>query len=199
MDNDKSKAVAEEEKQTNRVFTQSELDSFLHREVSKMKTEYDTKLKEFSGMKEEFETLKKTKLEKERAEMSELEKSKMEKADILAQMEKIQNDYLLLKKEQTVNEVLQKEEYSKLPLVYRKSIVRSDNLDEVMQSANDILELYNKDFSGLKPVEQNIGKPISSPSTFNGQAVINSQSSTDGMAHIKAKLAERIKQFNISG
>lgn len=177
-----------EEKQTNRVYTQSEHDSAMADRDAKIRENE----KSMGELKAQLEKLESEKKQKELDEMSELEKYKSMYEDVVSKNKDFESQMGELKKEQLVNEVLQREEFKVLPSVYRRSIIRSENLDEITESANQALEQYKTDFKVVSP-SKDIGKPNVQQQEFNPDASNGSVSQTDGVQEIKNRIKNKFK------
>jgi hypothetical protein len=142
------------EKQSNRMFSQSEVDQM----VAKLSRKIEEKYNDYDSVKKEIESLRKEREEKELAEKSELEKTQINLDKINKELEITKQENSRFKLENIKNSILQEPRFAKLPRAYKNLVVASENSDEVRQSAEDVFREFEQDHNGLK--SENFGKPI---------------------------------------
>ena len=130
------------EKQSNRTFTQSEVDKMLkgqsETEASK-KSDYDAVMSELKQLKIE-------KQERIEAEQTDLEKSNGKNEQLEKKINELNS--LLSGKEQSIikQEVLNDPKFADMPSAYKQLVKLSDNREEVSTSADEQLLQYHSDF-----------------------------------------------------
>jgi hypothetical protein len=170
-----------EEKQSNKTFTQSELDSMMSREKKKLESQYA----DYNEMKTKLDELVKEKEDKELAEKSEVEKKQVEIEKLTQKVNELSSEYETQKRLNLRNDVLSDTKYSKLTRAYKNLVKLSDDKDEIIANADEILEEFEKDFSK----KESYGTPLEKGKSNGG---INTH--PNNLAeHLKAKIAERMK------
>ena len=141
----KEEEKPEENKQTNRTFTQSDVDKLVAEQIRKA-TE---KFKYYESIKGTAEALKKEKEERELAEKSELERKEAEIAKLKKQTEEYNakiNSFILKEKR---DGILSDAKYSELPSAYKRLVEPSEDEDALKQAADAALEQYKNDFKKI--------------------------------------------------
>lgn len=142
---DNQDEVVEEEKKSNKTFTQSEFDS----KIGEIEHKYKLQLTEQAETKKKLEQLEKANRDRELSEMSEIEKSKklIEEIQEKNKALEIEKSELLVKNLR--NEVLSEKDFSILPTAYRGQVI-GNTTEEIVASAKAQIEQYNKDFKDAK-------------------------------------------------
>jgi hypothetical protein len=141
----------EPEKQTNRTFTQSELDSFIAKEKNALKEKFS----DYDTVKAEHEKLLAEQKEKEMANMSELDRYKTMLADNESKRKEVEAENQRLQRLQIKTDVLNMSKYSALPSVYKKAIDAGESQEIVIESAEKVYAEYLTDFGKDKTVADN--------------------------------------------
>jgi len=134
----------EEEKKTNRTFTQAEFDSRLA-EATKSFKEKEEKYKD---LEEKFTELNEWKKEKEESEMSEIEKLTNKNKELEETLNSIASEKKMLEIQVSKNNILSDVKFAGLPAVY-KNAVSGESEEELKSNAEQILEQFQKDMEGL--------------------------------------------------
>ena len=148
-DNEK---VVEEEKQSNKTYTQSDFD----KEVARQLAEHSLKYKDYDLTKKELEELKTWKQEKENAELSEAEKMQKMVEEQKSQLESLQTQNKELSLSVLKGNILSGSEFMGLPKAY-KMMVQGESEEEIKVNATKALEEWQSDLSKL-------GKSVDTPS-----------------------------------
>ncbi len=180
-------AISTDDKQTNRTFTQSELDSMIAKAVHGEREKYEG----FDEMKTQLDTLTKEKKNKELENKTELEKIQILFNEQTAQLTTAQNEVLELNKAKIRNEVLNDPKYSLLPSVYKNAVDLSDDPEAVKESAEKILNQYSVDM-GAKGT--NI--PVPPVPNLDGKPKINLGTPAQQLSNITDRIKNRIKAKN---
>jgi hypothetical protein len=183
--NTKPDQTQETEKQTNRVFTQSELDSFVAAERRKA----EQKFSDYEDLQSKLSEMEAQAKEKAEAEMSELEKSNSTIKELSGRLENLQSENISFKRENLRNEILADSKFNSLPRAYKNMVSLSDNAEEISASAENVLKEYEQDFGGKS-------KPDIKPpdSAINSGGVVTPENSVSTFsAGIKSKMANLIK------
>jgi hypothetical protein len=141
----------EPEKQTNRTFTQSEMDTILAREKNALKDKYS----DYDNVKAEHEKLLAEQKAKELANMSELDQYKTMLAENEAKTKAMEAENLKLQRLQIKTDVLNMSKYSALPSVYKKAIEAGESQELVIESAEKVYAEYLTDFGKNETVAPN--------------------------------------------
>ena len=162
--------TTEPEKQTNRTFTQSELDSFIAKEKNQLKEKYA----DYETVKAENERLAAEQKAKELAAMSELDRYKAMLGENEQKYKTLQDDNQRLNRLQIKTDVLNMSKYAALPSVYKRAIEAGESKEIVMESADEVYKEYLSDF-GKSEVAPNfdsmpgtVEPNIIVPTTTNG-------------------------------
>ncbi len=153
--NDNSKDVQStqvDEKQSTKTFTQSEHDQALATIEKKIKDQY----KDYDDVTKKLTKLEKEKKDKQLEEASEIEKRDIQLKDLTEKIESLTNDYSKEKLKNMRNDIFSDARFTKLPRAYRNLVALSESKDEMIESANEVLKEFDKDF-GRK---DNFGGPI---------------------------------------
>ena len=140
----------EAEKQTNRVFTQSDFDKM----VAKKEKELSDKYQPFVTKAEELEKASK---QAELDKLSEVEKLSLAKTDLEKRLAEIEADRNALKKMTMKLSILSDAKYSILPEPYRK-VIDGETDEEVKLSADKALKDL-EDFLKRTGTKANVGIP----------------------------------------
>lgn len=146
------------DKQTNKVFTQSEVDQLVAKVVKSELSKYA----DYSDVKTKAETLEREKQERELKDKSEIEKAQIAAKDWQEKYGKLEQEYKTQKLINVKSDILADSKYAALPKVYRDSIHMSDNADEVKAHADEMLKTFNADISKVKTT---VGAPGEAPPT----------------------------------
>lgn len=174
------------EKQTNRVFTQSEVDKLIANTVKKKLEE----IGDVKAMQEQLAQLEKEKKERELAEMSEIEKYKVKMSELESlalEKEKALNQY---KQKSTLAELMSDPKYSKMPKAYKNLVVYSENPEELIKSAENALAEYTADIGG--GIKETFGIPntqAGNPAKTARQII---RGAGDMQGVLKAQIAEKL-------
>jgi hypothetical protein len=147
------------EKQTNKVFTQSEHDSA----IAKIKDEFDKKFfehqNELKEAKEQLEKIAEEKKKIEREKMTKEEREKQEKSEILQKVEQLAEENSVFKQKIMINEVVDSDpNFDDLPRMYRNNI-KGATIDEIQQSAQTMLDEWSKDKKSIRSKPKDVGAP----------------------------------------
>lgn len=187
---DKEQVESVDDKQTNRVFTQSEVDKMVAGALKKAKEETG----DYNELKVKLEELEKEKKEKELEEMTELEKYKVKIQEMeTLQLEK-EKQLFAFKKKSALNEILSDKKYSQMPKAYKNLVAYSDDPETMIKSAEDAFNEYEKDFgTGIK---ESFGIPTNktADAVKNARTVI--RGAGDMQAALKAQIMEKINKAN---
>lgn len=137
-----------DEKQTNKLFTQSDFDKM----VAKKEKELQERYKDYETLKAEKEELSKLKAEQEQAKLSETEKLNLRIKELESNLNNVLNEKTGLEKRTLKMEVLSDPKYFNLPPAYKK-IIDGNTADELKASAEEALNEFNE-------VIKNTGKNI---------------------------------------
>ena len=139
------------DKQTNRTFTQSEVDKMIKGQSETESSKYS----DYDSVKTQLEELKLKQQEREEAELSDLDLSNKKNLNLEAEIAKLKGD--ISTKDQGIlkQEVLNDPKYSDLPSAYKQLVVMSSKKEEVALSADEMLNQFNSDFK----VSQDFGIP----------------------------------------
>ena len=133
----------QEEKQTNKLFDQSELDRIVAREKSKEREKYA----DYEDMKAKLNDLVKEKNERELSEKSEIEKANIRLQEQSKYIEELNEKNKKLRTESTRNEILNDSRYKDLPRAYKNLVMVTDDVERIKASADEVLKEYERDFS----------------------------------------------------
>jgi hypothetical protein len=184
---EKSNENQESEKQTNKMFTQSEVDQIAYKQAAKVKGDLD----KMKAMEAELEQLRSVDKQRKEAEMSEIEKYQKKLQEI--ETDKIEKEKALFeyKKKDAIDQVLNNGKYSKLPNAYKKLVQYSENTEELITSADDALKEFEQDFGG--EVKKTFGVPDQPKDAI--KTVRAEIKNADDMSNaLKANMAEKLKQ-----
>jgi hypothetical protein len=169
------------EKQTNRVFTQSEVDIIAAKQVSK----YKEQLSDYENLKAQNESLAKEKKEREMAEMSELEKLNTKLADIENEKARLAAENSAYKQNSRKLEILNTDKYADLPMKAKNAIKASDNDEEIIKEADEWLDVFKRTTGDI--VDRSFG--IKHKDTTDTIIAHNSDDVAKGLkARVQAKL-----------
>ena len=140
-DNTADVVVEEEGKQTNRMFTQSELDKAIADSNKKLAGQYE----DYPDIKKQLDEVQNRLKEKEMAEMTELEKQKKLVDELTNKSTELEQINKTLEIGALKANVLGDPEFSMLPRAYRDSI-QGNSQDELYESARKVKEEYETDF-----------------------------------------------------
>jgi len=130
-----------ETKQSTKTFSQSEHDKAIAEALNKEKSKYS----DYEQKNEELSLLKDQLKKIQEAEMTELEKVKAQLTEANQKATELTQANLEYAKKTTKQSVLNDAKYSNLPRAYKNMILASDNSEDVVKSAEEVLEEYNKD------------------------------------------------------
>lgn len=187
--NDKSQTqetpeqIAEREKQTNRVFTQSDFDKMVSLEKRKIEEKY----KDFDTIKSQYEELSKQAKERKDAEMSEIEKERSLRQKLEDEINKIKTDYNNQRQINIRAEILDMPEFRSLPRVYKNSVSLSEDRETIIESAKAVLKEFEADLGkketfGIPKVDSGNGAKKDAQQTLAQRA--------------KSVIAEHYKYYN---
>ena len=184
IDTNEINEVESAEKQSNRVFTQSEVDKLIATTVKRKLDE----IGDVQSMKEQLELLSKEKKYRELSEMSEIEKYK----DKMAELEKItlekENALNQYKQKSTLAELFSDAKYNKLPKAYKNLVAYSDDSEELIKSAEVALAEYNADIGG------GIKETFGIPTTPTGNPVKSARQVIKGAGDMQQALRAQITE-----
>lgn len=146
------------DKNTNRVFTQSEVDQL----VAKVVKNELAKFADYGDVKAKADALEAEKRERELSEKSEVEKAQVKLQEWEKKYGALESEYKAQKTVIVKNDVLADHKYAGLPKVYRDSIRLSENADEIKSHADEMLKQFQADMKGIKT---NVGAPGEVPPT----------------------------------
>lgn len=190
MENKETEQESTEEKQTNRVFTQSEVDKMVAGALKKAKDEVG----DYDELKVKLEELEREKKEKELAEMSEIEKYKVKMEELeKAQIEK-EKQLFEFKKKSALNDLLSDPKYSKMPKAYKNLVSYSDDTETMIKSAEDAFAEYEQDFG--TGVKESFGIPTNKTVDTVKAARTVIRGAGDHKAALKAQIMEKINRRN---
>jgi len=171
----------EEEKETNKTFTQSEFDT----RIAEIEKKHKEQLGSVSEIQTQLETLAKEKKERELKEMSDIEQKETIIKDLMEQKELLEIKEAELSKKVAVNDVLNSPEFANLPRAY-KSMVTGENQDDILANAKTVLDEFNEDISKL-------GKKVEGSALPPG---VRKEQSPDNLLpkSLKEELDEKMKQ-----
>jgi hypothetical protein len=177
-----------EEKETNKMFSQSEFDKHVAAAIRKEREKY----KDYGNIKSEYEKMQKTLREKEMSEKSEYERLQIELDETKRQyaQEKSRAEEIMRHKKRS--DVLSEGKYANLPRAYKAMVELSDDDDYVRESADKILEEYQKDI-GVK-MEKSFGIPPSVKELGRGLEINNADSPEKLSAALKGRLKSILNQ-----
>ena len=170
-------------KQTNRTFTQSDVDKLMAKESIKIKDQY----KDYDTMKGELDAMQKDKKERDLAEMTELDKAKLKTEELEGQLSQLTIKNVEYGKSVKRQRVLNDAKYNILPRVYKENVILSEDEAEIIKSADEILTEFKADTGDV--VKETFG--IKEPKAKNNTVVITSPE--DYSKHLKSTLMERLK------
>jgi DNA repair exonuclease SbcCD ATPase subunit len=165
-----SEEVKTEDKQTNRVFDQSDFDKM----VSKKEKEIADKYADYETLKQKAETFEKLKLEQEQAKLSEVEKANQKAKELEDKLIRIETEKKTLEKKTLKLEVLSNPKYSSLPNPF-KIVVDGETIEELTESAEKSLKEFEEVLKnagkqtnmGLPPPPTKVeSKPVSLSDAF---------------------------------
>ena len=176
-----------EEKQSNKLFTQSETDQIVSKQIAKYKAE----LEEKKAMESELLKYRENEKKRSEAEMSEIELRDKKIAEIEQARIESEKQLFEYKKKDTLSNILNDAKYAKLPKAYKKLVEYSDNVEEIMLSADNALKEFEQDFGG--EVKQTFG--IANTNTDPIKTVRAEITDSDDFKNaIKANMASKLKQ-----
>jgi DNA repair exonuclease SbcCD ATPase subunit len=137
-----------DEKDTNRLFTQSDFDKALARETAKLTEKY----KDYEAIKKTAEDLTAKEAEAQKARMSEVEKARAEAEDAKKKLAQTESERNTLERQVIKSNILADPRFVTLPVAYRKAI-EGDTEEAIKGSAEKILAEFNEDLKrlGVKP------------------------------------------------
>lgn len=137
----------EEEKQTNRTFTQSEADKMIADAVKKA----TDKFSDYDGVKKKLTELESEKKKADEASMSEIEKVKKQNSELTERIGVLEGENLRYKKTALRADVLSDPRFVNLPGAYRK-LIDGDDKDKITESADKVLAEWQEDLkkAGVK-------------------------------------------------
>ena len=144
--------VDDRDKQTNRTFTQSEVDSLISKQVAKVVAD---KYSDYETNQQELQSLAKEKKERDEAEMTELQKAKTVIDDLTDNLTTVNIQNTEFKKTVLKQRVLNDPKYANLPRAYKNSVAASDDEAAVIESAEEMLKEFKQDTGDT--VLQNFG------------------------------------------
>lgn len=161
MDENKNTTQETEQKDQPRVFTQAEKD----KEIAMIINREREKFKDYDTTKQELEALRTAQREKELAEKSEIEKLQTILSETTTELTNVKTEYTTLQKKHIRNDVLNGNKYLGLPRAYKNMVTLSDNPDEIIASADEVLAEFEKDTG--KKVADTFGVPQPSDTTIS--------------------------------
>ena len=181
----KEESTQEPEKQTNRVFSQSETDKAVADAIRKEREKFG----DYESVINENKAIKENQKKALESDISELQKVQAKLLEIEEAKALADTELFNYKKESKINTVLADAKFKDLPKVYRNLVTYSDDLDEISQSADAALETYKSDFGGQVKTSFGI------PDTDNQKKTISALglNTNDGRNSIKAHINERLK------
>jgi hypothetical protein len=146
---DETKEEVVEESQSNKTYTQSDFD----KEVARQIAEFRVKHGDPDKVKNELETLKKWKEEKENEALTEQEKIQKRPDELKDENTTQKRRNQLLELQLKTKDILSESKYSTLPRVY-KNMVQGESEDEIRLNADKIMGEYADDLKAAgKTVE----------------------------------------------
>lgn len=139
---EQAKEDTEKAKQSNITYTQSEFDKKVKEQVSSI----SSKFADYDEVREQLESLRKEKEERELSEKSDLEKQIAMNEKLQQQLDALSGEKTELEKAKIRSEVLADEKFRNLPHVYRNAVVADSDIDTVRESAEKILAQFQNDF-----------------------------------------------------
>jgi hypothetical protein len=136
-----------EEKQTNKMFTQSEFDKM----VATKEKEIMSKFSDYSDLKTKAESFAKLQAEQEQAKLTEVEKAQKRSAELEQLLNQERTEKQLLSKKTMKLEVLSDAKFGVLPGPY-KAMIDGDTVEAIREAA----ELQLKDFHEILKNANNI-------------------------------------------
>jgi predicted nuclease with TOPRIM domain len=177
---------ARPDKETSRTFTQSEVDQMIAKAAQRTKQNFS----DYETIKTEYETLKAQQKEKEMAEKTEVEKLQAMLSESTTELTNVKTQYTELSRKQLRNDVLNGNKYLGLPRAYKKLVSLSDNKDEIIASADEVLEEFKKDTG--KEVAATFGIPEPQDTTLSEPAK-EVKDPADLAAALRSKIMSKIK------
>lgn len=151
--------VGDEQKDSNRTFTQSDFDKM----VAKKEKEIVERYKDYETLKQKADALEKVQMEQEQAKLSEVEKANKRAQDLETRLAQIEQEKNLLAKTTLKLSVLSDPKYGVLPEPYKKVIDGEDEAgmkDSAEKALDDFTATlkklgYKPTASGLPPETMN--------------------------------------------
>ena len=166
-----------EEKQTNKMFSQSEHD----RAVAQAKAEAIAQFKDYDEMKQRLTTLAEEQKAKEEAEMTATEKLAKELEAVTQQKAQIELENAKMNIQMLKSRILSDSKYITLPKVYKDAVTGQDE-SEIATNADAILEQYNQDLAQAVPKVKTFGLPSAeNPVATNGQPLTMGEKIAQGL------------------
>ena len=131
--------IPNEDKQSNKTFTQSDYDKM----VAKKEKEISDKFKDYETLKSKAETLEKIQSEQEASKLSEIEKATKRANELEAKILQIEAEKNVLAKRTLKLGVLSDQKFIGLPEPY-KAIVDGEDAESLKASAEKALEDFNE-------------------------------------------------------
>jgi hypothetical protein len=176
------------EKQTNRTFSQSEMDKMVGEAIKKERE----KLGDIESIKVELEELRKEKKTSELAKLDEVERLKVQLEEQEATKLEKEKEIYTFKKKIALNELLGDSKYSKMPSAYKKLVNYSDDNEEMLKSADNALAEFEKDMGGS--IKDTFGIPSDSSVNPIKSARTVIKGAGDMQAALKAQIAEKLNR-----
>ena len=180
--------TTEEEKKTNRVYSQSEADQLVAKVLSKEREKYA----DYDTIKSEYQKTQDALREKELADKSELEKAQFTINELTTKLEGATGKLTEYQREKVRDGVLQDPKYSKMPAMYKRNVKFSDNLDEVRQSADEIYEHFKADFQDQ--ASKTFGLPPDKKTDPAGEKVAGAENPEQIASQIRSRLNNLIRR-----
>lgn len=180
----------EPEKQTNRTFTQSEVDKLVSESLKKEKEKYG----DVESIKDELARLREEKKKSELEKLDETERLKVELEEIQRARDEAQREVSAYKQRQRLQDILSDSKYAKMPKAYKNMVQYSEDQEVMLKSADNALAEFERDFgTGVKETfgipDQKVGDP-----TKAARTVI--RGAGDMQAALKAQIMEKINSHN---
>ena len=143
---DNNTTTTEENKEDAQVqtFTQAQNDKLVGQAIVREREKYA----DYAENKEMLETLLAEKKERDLANKSESEKLQSINSELTTELTNVKSELTNYQKKQVRNDVLNAAKYQTMPRAYKNMVTLSDNAEDVMKSAEEVLEEYNKDTGG---------------------------------------------------
>jgi len=176
------------DKQTNRTFTQSDVDKMVAETIKKERD----KTGDVGAIKAELEELRKAKKESELAKMDEVERLKIQLQEQEKEKLETQKEAFALKKRVALNELLSDPKYSKMPKAYKNMVAFSEDSEEMVRSAESAFAEFENDFGGEMKSTFGIPSGPAVDPVKSARTVI--RGAGDMQAALKAQIAEKLKR-----